>query len=97
MLVDRTGLTIGRPFVAYVEKAFRDRALRVAVLVMPNVPLASVVRRQILEGVQAVIKLYRASRMTGKIPLQVFDRSQGVNSVHFEGKCYTLFSSKVTF
>ena len=76
---------IGRAFVAYVEKAFRDRGLRVAVLMIPNVPIQAVVRRQILEGVQAVVKLYRASRMTGKIPVQVFDRSLGGNNVHFEG------------
>ena len=70
----------------YIEKAFRARGLRVAVLMMPNVSLAALVRRQIIEGVEAVVKLYRASRISGKIPLQVFDRTGGANNVRFEGK-----------
>ena len=52
---------------------------------MPRASLAAVVKRQILEGVQAVVKLYRGSLNTGKIPLQLFDRSGGVDNVRFEG------------
>ena len=53
---------------------------------MPRVSLAAVIKRQILEGVQAVIKLYRTSQLTGKIPLQLFDRTGGADNVRFEGK-----------
>lgn len=74
-----------RNFVAYVEKSFRDRGLRCDFLLLPRLPLAAVVRRQILEGVQAVVKMGRNSQATGKIPLQVFDRSEGANNVRFEG------------
>ena len=72
--------------MTYIEKSFRDRGLRVAVLMMPNVSYQAVVKRQILEGVQAIVKLNRAAQTTGKISLQVFDRSGGVNNVRFEGK-----------
>ena len=73
----------------YVEKQFNDRGLRVAVLrLMPNMPLNAVVRRQIYEGVVAVVQLYRAARASGKIPLKVFDRSAGINNVRFEGESF---------
>ena len=48
--------------------------------------LTAVVKRQIIEGVQAVVKIFRQSQVTGKIPLQVFDRRGGVDNVRFEGK-----------
>ena len=38
-----------------------------------------------LEGVQAVVKIFRKSQNTGKIPLQVFNRSLGVNNIQFDG------------
>lgn len=44
------------------------------------------IKRQILEGVQAVVRIGRQSQVTGKIPLQVFDYSAGVDNVRFEGK-----------
>jgi hypothetical protein len=53
---------------------------------MPRVSLAAVVKRQILEGVLAVVKLHRSSQMSGKIPLQLFDRTSGVENVRFEGE-----------
>ena len=72
--------------MAYIEKSFRDRTLRCEVMILPRVSLAAVVKRQILEGVPAVVKLYRSAQVTGKIPLQVFDRSRGTNDVRFEGE-----------
>ena len=75
-----------RPFVEYVEKGFRDRGLRVNVLVMPNIPLQAIIRRQILEGVLAVVKLFRDALTTGRISIQIFDRSGGASNVRFEGK-----------
>ena len=77
---------LDRPYVEYVEKGFRDRGLRVAVLVMPNVPLQAIIRRQILEGVHAVVKLFRDAITTGRISIQIFDRSAGASNVRFEGK-----------
>lgn len=50
--------------------------------------LDAVVKRQILEGVQAVVKVFRQSQVTGKIPLQVFDRSGGVDNIRFDGNMY---------
>jgi hypothetical protein len=75
----------GRTFVTYIEKSFRERGLRCDSLKLPRVSLTAVVKRQIIEGVQAVVKIFRQSQVTGKIPLQVFDRSGGVDNVRFAG------------
>ena len=74
-----------RTFVAYIQQSFRDRGLRCDVLQLPRVSLAAVVKRQMVEGVQAVVKIFRKSQNTGKIPLQVFNRSLGMNNVQFDG------------
>lgn len=74
-----------RTFVAYIQQSFRDRGLRCDVLQLPRVSLAAVVKRQMVEGVQAVVKIFRKSQNTGKIPLQVFNRSLGVNNIQFDG------------
>ncbi|KAL8721339.1 MAG: hypothetical protein Q9225_001951 [Loekoesia sp. 1 TL-2023] len=42
------------------------------------------IKRQILEGVQAVVRISRQSQVTGKIPLQVFDYSAGVDNVRYD-------------
>jgi hypothetical protein len=73
--------------VQFVEKAFRDRGMRSAYVKVPlHATLAAVVKRQILEGVLAVVKLQRFNQVSGKLHLQVFDRSGGVDNVRFEGK-----------
>ncbi|KAL8771771.1 MAG: hypothetical protein Q9209_002962 [Squamulea sp. 1 TL-2023] len=82
--VSGKALTQCRTFVAYIEKTFRDRGLTCGVFQLPRVSLVAVVKRQILEGVQAVVKILRQSQVTGKIPLQVFDHSAGVDNVRFE-------------
>ena len=94
--VDRYGVTASflgrqltsarRTFVAYIQESFRDRGLRSDVLQLPRVSLAAVVKRQMVEGVQAVVKIFRKSQNTGKIPLQVFNRSLGLNNIQFDGK-----------
>lgn len=43
-------------------------------------------KRQIIEGVQAVVKLTRDTQYTNRIPLQVFDRGTGATSVNFLGE-----------
>ena len=77
-----------RPFTDYLEKAFRDRSLRTAVLYLPQIPISALVKRQVVEGVQAIVRLDRSSRNTGRIPIQVFDRSAGASNVRFDGKSY---------
>ena len=74
-----------RTFVAYIQQSFRDRGLRCDVFQLPRVSLTAVVKRQMVEGVQAVVKIFRKSQNTGKIPLQVFNRSLGVNNIQFDG------------
>lgn len=55
-------------------------------MLSPRISLSAVVRRQIIEGVLAVVKLSRSHQYSGKIPLQVFDRSGGVDNVRFNGE-----------
>ncbi len=75
-----------RNFISFVERTFRDRGVRTDVLhLKPRISLEAVLRRQILEGVQAVTRLDRQSQLTGKIPLQVFDRRAGADNVRFDG------------
>ncbi|KAG8529244.1 uncharacterized protein KY384_005879 [Bacidia gigantensis] len=74
-----------RTFVGYIQQSFRDRSLRCDVLQLPRgVSLQAVIKRQILEGVQAVVKIHRKSQVTGKIPLQLFDRSGGPSNIRFD-------------
>lgn len=70
-----------------MENIFQQRGLRTNALHMsPRLSESAVIRRQIVEGVQAVVKLTYNSQNTVKIPLQVFDRSAGADNVRFEGK-----------
>jgi hypothetical protein len=67
-----------------VENAFRNRGLRVDVLVLgPRIPLGAAVHRQYVEGVLAVVRLSRPNQFSRKIPLQIFDRSAGPDNVRF--------------
>ncbi|OJD28072.1 hypothetical protein ACJ73_00528 [Blastomyces percursus] len=75
---------VDRDFVYHIENSFRDRGLRTDVLILsPRISLAAVVRRQIIEGVLAIVKLSRSNQYSGKIPLQVFDRTGGIDNVKF--------------
>jgi len=78
---------LDRDFISWVERAFSGRGLRVDVLLLsPRLDEQAVVRRQIVEGVQAVVRLGRSEQSSGKIGVRVFDRSAGggVGSVQFE-------------
>lgn len=80
-------LTSPRNFVLHVENAFRNRGLRVDVLVLgPRIPLGAAVHRQFIEGVLAVVRLSRPNQISRKIPLQLFDRTAGLDNVRFLGK-----------
>ncbi|KAJ5891085.1 uncharacterized protein N7473_007313 [Penicillium subrubescens] len=75
---------IDRNFILHVENAFRNRGLRVDVLVLgPRIPLGAAVHRQYVEGVLAVVRLSRPNQFSRKIPLQMFDRSAGPENVRF--------------
>lgn len=78
-------------FVYRVENAFRDRGLRCDVLILsPRIRLSAVVRRQVMEGVLAIVRISRANQYSGKIPLQIFDRSGGMDNVRFNGELHIL-------
>ncbi|KAJ6106205.1 hypothetical protein N7512_009722 [Penicillium capsulatum] len=75
---------IDRNFILHVENAFRNRGLRVDVLVLgPRIPFGAAFHRQYVEGVLAVVRLARPNQFSRKIPLQIFDRSAGPDSVRF--------------
>ena len=76
-------------FIRYVEDTFRAQNLRINVLIMsPRLPEAAVVRRQIIEGVLAIVRLDTGSLAKGKVDVQVFDRRGGPGNVQFNRKCY---------
>ena len=79
-----------RTFVGYIQQSFRDRGLRCDVLQMPRVSIEAVLKRQVLEGVRAVVQIIRKSQVTGKIPLRVYNRSTVVDNVRFDGRSYCL-------
>lgn len=73
-------------FIRYVEDTFRAQNLRINVLIMsPRLPEAAVVRRQIIEGVLAIVRLDTGSLAQGKVNVQVFDRRGGAGKVQFNG------------
>ncbi|KAJ5130627.1 Nucleotide-binding alpha-beta plait [Penicillium bovifimosum] len=75
---------LDRNFILHVENAFRNRGLRVDVLVLgPRIPLGAAVHRQFIEGVLAVVRLARPNQVSRKIPLQLFDRTAGLDNVRF--------------
>ena len=68
----------------YVEQTFEARGIKADVLLLsPKLAEAAVIRRQIIEGVHAVMKLERNVQYTNKFPLSIFDKSTPSN-VRFE-------------
>lgn len=83
-----------RNFILHVENAFRNRGLRVDVLVLgPRISLGAAVHRQYVEGVLAVVRLSRPNQFSRKIPLQIFDRSAGADNVRLNGAQTPCYSS----
>jgi hypothetical protein len=75
---------VGHQLVNYVEQGFRAKGLTAQTIWLnPRLALAVVIKRQIIEGVQAVVKLTRGAQYNSKIPLQVFDRTPGTTNVNF--------------
>jgi len=50
----------------------------------PRLDENAVVKRQIMEGVLAIIRLNTAALAKGKIGVQIFDRKNGINNVEFK-------------
>ncbi|KAL9625609.1 MAG: hypothetical protein Q9160_000322 [Pyrenula sp. 1 TL-2023] len=70
--------------ILILEEVDRSKSLRTDVLTLsPRITLQPVIKRQVLEGVQAVVKLTHLAQLSGKVALQVFDRSSGVENVNF--------------
>jgi hypothetical protein len=68
-----------------VENAFKARGLRCDVLILsPRLSEQAVLRRQILEGVLAVLRLTRANLISNQLSIQIFDHSRGKDNVNFE-------------
>ncbi|KAL2421761.1 hypothetical protein ABEF95_005389 [Exophiala dermatitidis] len=76
--------SVAQSFINWIEQGFRAKGLRASTIwLSPRLPLAAVVKRQIIEGVQAVVKLTQSNQYNSKIPLQVFDRTTGASNVNF--------------
>lgn len=76
---------VSRDFTAWVEGAFKAKALRTEVMFLhPRIPKDQIVQRQAVEGVHAVVDLDLRAQHTGKIPVQAFDRSAGASNVRFD-------------
>ncbi|KAI5806131.1 hypothetical protein EDC01DRAFT_748147 [Geopyxis carbonaria] len=66
---------LDRNFIWWVEQAFRQRGLTADMLFLnPRLQLSAVVKRQVAEGVMAVVFLNRQMQATNRISIQVFDR-----------------------
>ncbi|KAL5354066.1 nuclear polyadenylated RNA-binding protein 3 [Pseudogymnoascus australis] len=76
---------LDRNFISWVENDIRGRGLKTEVMFLSaRLPVDVVIRRQIMEGVLAVVKLTHKSQQTSRIPLQVFDRTRGADNVRFD-------------
>lgn len=76
---------LDRNFTSWVKTEIEKRGLKVDMIFLsPRLPVELVVKRQILEGVIAVVKLTMPTQNASKIPLQIFDRSRGANQVRYD-------------
>ncbi|KAK1757290.1 putative splicing factor, arginine/serine-rich 6 [Echria macrotheca] len=75
---------VSRDFVAFVERAFKDRGLKTDVMFFnPRFPRDALVQRQVLEGVHGIVDLDFRAEAQRRINIQLFRRP--VNSeVQFE-------------
>ncbi|KAF6838483.1 RNA-binding protein [Colletotrichum musicola] len=72
---------VSNEFVAWVQRAFTDQNLKVAVMFLnPNFPRETIEQRQVVEGVHGIVYLDMQAQQHGKIPLRLFDRSSGVSA-----------------
>ncbi|KAF3923318.1 hypothetical protein ABW21_db0203096 [Orbilia brochopaga] len=70
-------------YIKYVDTIFRDRRLRTDVLHMtPRIHLETYIKRQVVEGCQAVVFLTRATQQANKVSIQIF--KGGSNSGQYD-------------
>ncbi|KAJ6260443.1 hypothetical protein Dda_4669 [Drechslerella dactyloides] len=70
-------------YIKYVDNIFRDRRLRTDVLHMtPRIHLETYIKRQVVEGCQAVVFLTRATQQANKVSIQIF--KGGSNSGQYD-------------
>ncbi|KAJ9481296.1 hypothetical protein VN97_g12192 [Penicillium thymicola] len=68
----------------FMSKMSSATVVRVDVLVLgPGISLGAALHRQFIEGVLAVVRLSRPNQISRKIPLQLFDRTAGLDNVRF--------------
>lgn len=73
-------------FVRYIESSFSQRGIRADMLFLGlGLTEEFVVRRQMVEGVVAIMKVDRLSQAVQRFHLTVFDRSQGGHNVKYDG------------
>lgn len=71
-------------FIRWVETTFAGAGFRINVLILsPRLNEEAVVRRQIVEGVLAIVRLNTKHLTNSKIDLQLFDRRGGNDNVQF--------------
>ncbi|KAI9682723.1 MAG: hypothetical protein M1829_006710 [Trizodia sp. TS-e1964] len=76
---------LNREFVSFVDRVFKERGLRCDVFFMnARSSLQMVVKTYIVQGVDAIVRLSMQSQISGRIPLQLFDRSGVDGKVQFE-------------
>ncbi|KAI5462301.1 hypothetical protein BGZ63DRAFT_354464 [Mariannaea sp. PMI_226] len=76
---------VNRNFVGWVESAFKAKGLKSEVMIIhPRMPKDTIIQRQAIEGVHAVVDLDVRAQNLGRIPVQAFDRSAGVSNVRFD-------------
>lgn len=76
--------TVDQAFINWIEDGFKRKGLQAATTWLNSrTPLPAVIKRQIVEGVQAIVKISSSHQVRSKIPLQVFDRSGGSSNVTF--------------
>ena len=81
-------LTSCSDYIRWVEDSFRQQGLRADVLILsPRLSETAVVRRQIVEGVLAIVKLNTETLAKAKLNLMVFDRRGGSGNIQFNGMC----------
>ena len=76
---------VNRDFANWVEMTFKGKGLQTEVMFLhPRMPKDQIIQRQAAEGVHAVVDLDLRAQSLSKVPVQAFDRSQGLNNVRFE-------------
>ncbi|KAI1339760.1 hypothetical protein F5Y15DRAFT_68697 [Xylariaceae sp. FL0016] len=76
---------VQQDFVAWAENAFSRQGLNVHVMFLdPRYSREAVIQRQVIEGVFGVVELDYHSQQSGRIPLQLFDRSAGRNNIKYD-------------